>query len=214
MSEDIVSQHETAEFAAAPKIEIYLSSSAASEDRCEGRAAEGSCIEGNAVTVAKFASRSLPLGVRWREVLEHLPSSSVPAAKSSSNRTFGEILVDIVWTIDAELEDILADAKSFAGADSANPDVDSADRDAVTKVLRAKEKTESEKETLVKLVKRLLGDLRQEVDPYKDGSLNKFNLLREQSEGYSKLVTELTSSLGPPHSPETGRPTESLAARY
>jgi THO complex subunit 2 N-terminus len=38
---------------------------------------------------------------------------------------------------------------------------------------------------------------------------NKFNLLREQSEGYSKLTVELTSSLGPPHSSLTGRPTES-----
>lgn len=39
---------------------------------------------------------------------------------------------------------------------------------------------------------------------------NKFNLLREQSEGYSKLTTELTSSLGPPHSSVTGLPTEPL----
>ena len=41
---------------------------------------------------------------------------------------------------------------------------------------------------------------------------NKFNLLREQSEGYSKLTTELTSSLGPAHSPSTGYPSESLDA--
>ena len=40
---------------------------------------------------------------------------------------------------------------------------------------------------------------------------NKFNLLREQSEGYSKLTAELTSSLGPSHSPTTGRPVESYA---
>lgn len=41
---------------------------------------------------------------------------------------------------------------------------------------------------------------------------NKFNLLREQSEGYSKLTVELTSSLGSAHSPSTGRPTESYTA--
>ena len=41
---------------------------------------------------------------------------------------------------------------------------------------------------------------------------NKFNLLREQSEGYSKLTAELTSSLGPAHSPITGRPTEPYAS--
>lgn len=33
-------------------------------------------------------------------------------------------------------------------------------------------------------------------------------MLREQSEGYSKLTTELTSSLGPAHSTTTGRPCE------
>lgn len=36
--------------------------------------------------------------------------------------------------------------------------------------------------------------------------------MREQSEGYSKLTTELTSSLGPPHSPSTGLPAESASA--
>jgi THO complex subunit 2 len=41
---------------------------------------------------------------------------------------------------------------------------------------------------------------------------NKFNLLREQSEGYSKLITELTSSLSLPHNPATGYPTESYAS--
>lgn len=35
---------------------------------------------------------------------------------------------------------------------------------------------------------------------------NKFNLLREQSEGFSKLITEVTSALPPPHSPATGLP--------
>jgi THO complex subunit 2 len=37
---------------------------------------------------------------------------------------------------------------------------------------------------------------------------NKFNLLREQSEGYSKLTAELTSSLCPSHNPATGYPIE------
>jgi THO complex subunit 2 len=37
---------------------------------------------------------------------------------------------------------------------------------------------------------------------------NKFNLLREQSEGFSKLITEVTSALPPPHSPATALPLE------
>ena len=41
---------------------------------------------------------------------------------------------------------------------------------------------------------------------------NKFNLLREQSEGYSKLTAELTSSLSLPHNPATGYPVESYAS--
>ena len=52
------------------------------------------------------------------------------------------------------------------------------------------------------------------IIPYIQSSYkqNKFNLLREQSEGYSKLTTELTSSLGPPHSTSTGYPVESTEA--
>lgn len=40
---------------------------------------------------------------------------------------------------------------------------------------------------------------------------NKFNLLREQSEGYSKLLVELTSTLGPSHSSQNARPVETYA---
>jgi THO complex subunit 2 N-terminus len=37
---------------------------------------------------------------------------------------------------------------------------------------------------------------------------NKFNLLREPLEGFSKLITEVTSVLPPPHSPATALPLE------
>lgn len=43
---------------------------------------------------------------------------------------------------------------------------------------------------------------------YRSYKQNKFNLLREQSEGFSKLITEVTSSLPAPHSPATGLPLE------
>lgn len=42
--------------------------------------------------------------------------------------------------------------------------------------------------------------------PFFSYKQNKFNLLREQSEGYSKLTVELTSALGIGHLPSTGRP--------
>jgi THO complex subunit 2 len=39
----------------------------------------------------------------------------------------------------------------------------------------------------------------------------KFNLSREETEGYSKLEVELISSMGPPHDSKTARPVEALA---
>jgi THO complex subunit 2 len=39
-----------------------------------------------------------------------------------------------------------------------------------------------------------------------------FNLLREQSEGYAKLVTEIVAMVGPAHNPSTGFPVESKDA--
>ncbi|GAA5828714.1 hypothetical protein JCM11251_005848 [Rhodosporidiobolus azoricus] len=41
----------------------------------------------------------------------------------------------------------------------------------------------------------------------------KFNLLREESEGYSKLIVELLSNMGPAHSAQTGESTESEIER-
>ena len=47
-----------------------------------------------------------------QSVLDGLPSSSSASASKSSNAAlFGEMIVDMVWSIDAELEEIQADAK-------------------------------------------------------------------------------------------------------
>jgi len=47
-----------------------------------------------------------------QSVLDGLPSSSSTSATKSSNLAlFGEIAVDMVWSIDTELEEIQADAK-------------------------------------------------------------------------------------------------------
>ncbi|KAI5476268.1 Tho2 protein [Pseudohyphozyma bogoriensis] len=42
----------------------------------------------------------------------------------------------------------------------------------------------------------------------------KFNLLREETEGYSKLVVEVTSNMGPAHSSATGKSQESEKQRF
>jgi hypothetical protein len=46
-----------------------------------------------------------------QSVLEGLPSSSSNSPSSLNVSTFGEVLVDIIWSVDAELEEIIAEAK-------------------------------------------------------------------------------------------------------
>ncbi|THH13890.1 hypothetical protein EW146_g6381 [Bondarzewia mesenterica] len=171
--------------------------------------------------------------------LHGLPSSSHDASPAASiASTFGELLVDIVWSIDSQLDEILADAKAAAAL--AEQAESKSDASAIT---TAKKDAEKYKEVLVDVVNQLLssgildpGLCRERLDMalvsnvglildkaafdkkeirmrtalfYKQ---NKFNLLREESEGFSKLITEVTSALPPPHSPATGLPTESWSA--
>ena len=87
-----------------------------------------------------------------RSVLDHLPSSSAGTDQNPNVAAFGETLVDIVWSIDAELEDILGDAKGAASA---------AEQGALTaatvaQAVKAKENAETDKATLVVIVRRLL----------------------------------------------------------
>ncbi|EGO01596.1 hypothetical protein SERLA73DRAFT_49063 [Serpula lacrymans var. lacrymans S7.3] len=176
-----------------------------------------------------------------QSVLNALPSSSSPSQsiKSSHAALFGEILVDIVWSIDTQLDELHADAKvAVTVAEQL------ADRSLVpNKTSKAKQNVEKDKETLCDLVKRFLSfgildssvcrerldlALLANVGLISDRSTfdkkeirtrtglfykqNKFNLLREQSEGYSKLTVELTSSLGPSHSPLDACPVESYSS--
>ncbi|KAM6495643.1 Transcription factor/nuclear export subunit protein 2 domain containing protein [Amanita muscaria] len=176
-----------------------------------------------------------------RSVLNNLPSSSQSPPQSSQNATiFGEHLVDMIWSLDAELDEIIADAKAISNW-SNEQDKSKSASEALGKAQKAKTNAENDKETIQAIVRRLL-DYRI-IDPalcrerldsailagvglivdkvsldkkeirtrtglfYKQ---NKFNLLREQSEGYSKLIVELTSNLGPAHSPATAMPVEPL----
>ncbi|KAG1756059.1 transcription factor/nuclear export subunit protein 2-domain-containing protein [Suillus lakei] len=186
-----------------------------------------------------------------QSVLLALPSSSAArAGPPVQNVIFGEILVDVLWSTDAQLDEFLADAKSaLVGSEQVSGDQQVKDApkkditDSAGKAARLRHFVEQDKETLSELVKRLLFtgivDLavcRERLDLtllasaglvsdrmsfdkkeirtrtglfYKQ---NKFNLLREQSEGYSKLSVELTSSLGPAHSHADARPVESYAS--
>ncbi|KAL1743555.1 transcription factor/nuclear export subunit protein 2-domain-containing protein [Schizophyllum fasciatum] len=157
-------------------------------------------------------------------VVSGLPSSSAQPVSS----TIGDQLVDMIWSVDAELQETLADATKAASEKSGEA------------ASRALKNVEKDRETMVSLIKKLLEReivsrtcCRERFDSpvlervgllanveafsrlevrrrtglfYKQ---HKFNLLREQSEGYSKLATEIAGALGPAHSTQDGRPTES-----
>ncbi|KAK7060210.1 THO2 plays a role in transcriptional elongation [Paramarasmius palmivorus] len=198
--------------------------------------------------LATFASRTPkhPLTIDdfvafVQSVLDHLPSSSSSSSTRSSNiSVFGEHLVDIVWSLDAGLDEVLVEAKTVVTACEQN----GGDMNAtLAKAAKVKQQAEADKSTICSIVKKLLelGILnptfcRERLDSATLESVglipdklalekreirtrtglfykqNKFNLLREQSEGYSKLTVELTSNLGPAHSSITGQPTENRDA--
>lgn len=204
-----------------------------------------------------------------KSVLDSLPSSS-SLQSSSRVTTFGDQLVDMIWSVDAALDEVLSDTKLTTGTGGGSTASDTMEKSNVSR-----EEVEKDKESLQAIVKRLLvrakipytplrltdtqelriitpescrerldlsllasvgliadenmmgkkeirmrtgllcvtttGPLRgvPDVLAFHSYKQNKFNLLREQSEGYSKLVIELTSGMGPPHSSTTGLPTES-----
>ncbi|KAK0490679.1 transcription factor/nuclear export subunit protein 2-domain-containing protein [Armillaria novae-zelandiae] len=174
-----------------------------------------------------------------QSVLNSLPSSSSSSTTTSSNTgLFKEQVVDIIWTVDTELDEIVADVKATI-AKSGAQDSPGDKSVALSKAKKAKQDAESDKDRIISVVKqfmnlgiitpaiareRLDSSILANVGIFADKTTldkrdirtrtglffkqNKFNLLREQSEGYSKLTTELTSNLGPAHSSSTGRPTE------
>ncbi|KAG7448931.1 uncharacterized protein BT62DRAFT_653210 [Guyanagaster necrorhizus] len=178
-----------------------------------------------------------------QSVLNSLPSSSSSSTITSSNTAlFKEQIVDIIWTVDTELDEIVADAKAtIAKSGTQESPVDKSA--ALLKAKKAKQDADADKDRVISIVKQLMNvgiitpaiarerldsSILANVGIFADKSTldkrdirtrtglffkqNKFNLLREQSEGYSKLTTELTSNLGPAHSSSTGRPTERWSA--
>ncbi|KAI0832504.1 transcription factor/nuclear export subunit protein 2-domain-containing protein [Trametes gibbosa] len=174
-----------------------------------------------------------------QSIVLSLPSSSASSEKSSNVVALGEILVDVIWAIDSELEEIVGDMKTAAGA----AEQGTMSPAAVEQLVKTKGNAEVDKATVENIVRRLLlnGVLdpdicRERLDLTLVASIglvadklaferkeirtrtglfykqNKFNLLREESEGYSKLTAEITSNLGPPHSALTGYPSEPLEA--
>ena len=79
---------------------------------------------------------------------------------SSFAISFGEILVDIIWSADAELEEILLDAKAAlaqcADQNKANERTENDDMSFLTAMTKAKQDAELDKDTLIDLVKQFM----------------------------------------------------------
>lgn len=93
-----------------------------------------------------------------QSVLEHLPSPS--SVKSSNAVVFGEILVDVIWSIDVDVDDIYQDAKlvvTNAEQGKAPQVAEGQDPAAVlSRAAQAKQNAESDKEKLAGMVKQLV----------------------------------------------------------
>jgi THO complex subunit 2 len=111
--------------------------------------------------LAAFASRTPkhPLTIDdfvafVQSVLDHLPSSSSSSSTRSSNiSAFGEHLVDIVWSLDAGLDEVLVEAKTVVTACEQN----GGDMNAtLVKAAKVKQQAEADKSTICSIVKKLL----------------------------------------------------------
>lgn len=84
-------------------------------------------------------------------VLLSLPSSSAQSRPIQSDSLFGELLIDIVWSLDAQLDELVTDAKAIIAASE-----QAAGTGDLQKASGVKQTAEQDKELLVDVVKRLL----------------------------------------------------------
>lgn len=89
-----------------------------------------------------------------KSLLDGLPSSSSTeeGRKPQHAVLFGELLVDIVWSVDSELDEIIADARSLTGGMMETDE----QTVSVVRAMASKELAESDKNVLADLVKKLL----------------------------------------------------------
>ena len=89
-----------------------------------------------------------------QSVFAELPSSSSPSTeRSRSVVLFGELLVDNIWAIDGELDEIISDAKGVAANGASNADKETSSE--AKKAAGVQKTAESDKQTLSSLVKLL-----------------------------------------------------------
>lgn len=80
--------------------------------------------------------------------------------KSPNVATFGELLVDLLWSIDVELDDVHSDAKvALANAEQGNVPVVAGGTDAagvLARVAKVKQNAEADKGTLADFLRSLV----------------------------------------------------------
>ncbi|KAG8883184.1 THO complex subunit 2 [Tulasnella sp. 332] len=150
-----------------------------------------------------------------QSLIQAAPSTSSSEAalyENTSVSLVGDVLVDVIWTIDVELDDLAQDTNISVKED----------KTALAHILKALLSTSTLRPSVCRerLAYPLLAAaglidepvLTSKTPRVRTAQLykqKKFNLLRETNEGYSKLIAEVQSLVGPAHAPSTGRPTES-----
>jgi len=92
-----------------------------------------------------------------QSVLTNLPSSSNGPSAASPAATFGSLLIDIMWSIDLQLDEFLSEAKAAVGssADETMQGVKDA-AGLMVKAKRAQQNAEGDKQRLQSILKKLL----------------------------------------------------------
>lgn len=109
-------------------------------------------------------------------VLDGLPSSSSAPSKSPNVAVFGELLVDLIWAVDSELDEILADAKLVLNAAEQDVRMSAAGKDEkdgrsmeqsdnILKATHARQNAEKDKESLAVILRKLLVGVPSDIPP-------------------------------------------------
>jgi THO complex subunit 2 len=87
-----------------------------------------------------------------KNIVESLPSSSSQSSQSLQIAEFGEALVDLIWTVDLQLDELLGDAKGITSAYAKDAPKD----DAFEKAAALQKNVEKDKASLSYILRQLV----------------------------------------------------------
>ena len=93
-----------------------------------------------------------------QSVLINLPSSSNTSAKSPTHATiFGDHLVDMIWSVDTELDELLTEARAASAVSADQSKLSTKDlATIISKAKKAQQNAENDKQRIQAIVKKLL----------------------------------------------------------